>query len=73
MGNLSKMHKENKFSKPKMGKKVFPLRKIIGYTDDGKEQLECGHTIYPPQDFIGSYPATKRRCWRCVKNEVANA
>lgn len=68
MGNLSKMHDDNRFSKPQMGKKAYPLRKIVGYKD-GKEVLECGHEIYPPQDFIGHYPAVKRRCRFCAENK----
>ena len=71
MGNLSKMHRMHKFSHPKIGAKIYPLRKIIGF-NNVKEVLECGHEIYPPMDFIGYYSAQKRRCKYCYENKKSN-
>lgn len=73
MGNLRKMHDDHRFSKPIMGKKAYPLRKVIDwYTNDYgivKEKLECGHEITRPSDFIGYTVAKKRRCFECFNNK----
>jgi hypothetical protein len=47
------------------------LRKVVGHDREGRELLECGHTIWPRQDMAGEYPAARRRCLRCPKPEVA--
>lgn len=49
-----------------------PLRRVVRTVADPesgfpREELECGHLIVPPRDFIGETIAARRRCWRCAR------
>ena len=56
-----------------------PLRKIVGTVYlplvDGSdttfrhEQLECGHAMLPKSDMFGETNASRRRCWKCAKEQ----
>lgn len=68
MGNLRKMHSQGRIRKGKTNRD--PLRKIVGY-ENGLEVLECGHHQRPREDFIGVTNATRRRCWKCQREQEA--
>jgi hypothetical protein len=66
-GSLSKQHSQGKMRRGKPN--TDPLRKVIrtGLGEYGnREELECGHLIVPPTDFIGETYATRRRCYYCA-------
>jgi len=50
-----------------MDKRKAPLKKIIQTDEMGRDMLECGHSVYPPQDIVGAVGGTHRRCWKCYK------
>jgi hypothetical protein len=70
MGVLSKMHRRNRFRKPRPNR--APLRRVVGREtvapplEWGREILECGHRVFPRHDFIGETNAYRRRCRLCV-------
>jgi hypothetical protein len=71
MGSFAKMHRENRFRKPRQN--TAPLRKVVGRepldpaTDQwGREILECGHRQHVREDFIGPTNANRRRCRQCA-------
>ena len=66
-GQLTRQHSQGRM--PRNHKvNANPLRLVVrtGVGEFGNhEELECGHLIVPPRDFIGETVATRRRCWRC--------
>lgn len=72
-GQLSRQHQRGTDMRPRTVNRD-PLRKVIrtGMGEYGnREELECGHFIVPPSDFIGETVATRRRCWRCASDARA--
>lgn len=43
----------------------YPLRKVVSHTEDGREELECGHLMYPRSDMLGETNTVRRRCRKC--------
>jgi hypothetical protein len=73
-GTLSRMHSRGKIRRGKINRD--PLRKIIGFVAEysngqqigTKERLECGHELWPREDFIGPLRPNigqRRRCKFC--------
>lgn len=48
----------------------YPLRKIVGNDEDGREVLECGHTQSAVWDMIGPTYAARRRCKSCPPRDL---
>jgi len=70
MSNTGKLSSQHQRGGVRRGKpNTDPLRKVVrtGLGEYGnREELECGHLIVPPTDWIGETYAARRRCWRCA-------
>ena len=48
----------------KRGANAYPLRRVVAEFGN-QEELECGHIIFKPRDFVGYTNAYRRRCKQC--------